>query len=67
MMMVVYDRFIKVHDYLHKNIHCLSGIYKLFYGGFIQATQALITAKHVKLDPTKGLWWEHELLVMKIY
>ena len=24
-------------------------------------------SKRVKLDPTKGSWWDHEILVMKIY
>ena len=42
MMMLVYKRFIKMQDYLHENIHRLQGIFKLFYGGFIQAVQALI-------------------------
>ena len=37
MMIVVYKRFVKIQDYLHKNIHRIQVIYKLFYGGFIQA------------------------------
>jgi hypothetical protein len=35
-MMQAYERFIKVHDYLHENIHRVQFIYKYFYGGFIQ-------------------------------
>ena len=42
MIMTAYKRFIKIHDYLHENIHRVQAIYKLFYGGFIQAVQALL-------------------------
>mmetsp|Transcript_16324 Transcript_16324/g.29505 ORF Transcript_16324/g.29505 Transcript_16324/m.29505 type:complete len:103 (-) Transcript_16324:644-952(-) len=41
MMMKVYKRFIKFHDYLHENIHRLQVIYKFFYGGLIQPIQVL--------------------------
>ena len=66
MMMKVYKRFIKFHDYLHENIHRLQVIFKLFYGGFIQPIQVLLGTKKVKLDPTKGSWKKHEWLVIKI-
>jgi hypothetical protein len=52
-MMKAYNRFIRVHDYLHENIHRVQFIYKRFYGGILQATQALIGAKNIKFDPTK--------------
>ena len=66
MMMKVYKRFIKFHDYLHENIHRLQVIYKFFYGGLIQPIQVLLGTKKVKLDPTKGSWKTHEWLVIKI-
>jgi hypothetical protein len=67
MMMEVYKRFVKMQDYLHENIHRLQGIYKLFYGGFIQGIQVLLRTKKVKFDPTKGSWKSHEYLLMKIF
>ena len=66
MMMKVYKRFIKSHDYLHENIHRLQVIFKLFYGGLIQPIQVLPGTKKVKLDPTKGTWKKHEWFVIKI-
>eukprot|EP00956_Cyclotella_meneghiniana_P000542 scaffold602_cov23-Cyclotella_meneghiniana.AAC.2 len=66
MIMTVYKRFIKIHDYLHENIHRVQAIYKLFYGGFIQAVQALLGSKRVKMDPTKGSWKEHKLILRKM-
>ena len=66
MMMKVYKRFIKFHDYLHENIHRLQVIFKFFYGGLIQPIQVLLGTKKVKLDPTKGSWKTHEWLVIKI-
>eukprot|EP00956_Cyclotella_meneghiniana_P023789 scaffold46927_cov56-Cyclotella_meneghiniana.AAC.3 len=67
MILTAYDRFIKIHDYLHENIHRVQVIYKLYYGGFIQAFQALLKAKRIKMDPTKGAWKEHKALLRKIY
>jgi hypothetical protein len=66
-MMCAYDRFVKVHDYLHENIHRVQLIYKYFYGGFIQAVQALLGAKRIGADPTKGSWKEHKVIVRKMY
>jgi hypothetical protein len=56
-----------VHDYLHKNIHRVQLIYKYFYGGFFQAVKALLGAKRIGADPTKGSWKEHKVIVRKMY
>jgi len=42
MMMRVYRWLLKMHDYLHENIHWMQVIYNMFYGGFIQPIQALL-------------------------
>jgi hypothetical protein len=55
-MMTAYDRMVKIQDYLHENMHRVQAIYKLFYGGFIQASQALLGKKRIRSDPTKGPW-----------
>ena len=67
MMMTAYKRFILTQDYLHENIHRLQGIFKLFYGGFIQAVQALLGLKNVGPDPTKGSWMKHEGISEEMY
>ena len=66
MMMAVYKRFVKCYDYLHENIHRMQIIYKRYYGGFIQAVQALLKVKKVREDPTKGNWKQHEWIVLKM-
>ena len=57
---LVYKSFFKIQNYLHENIHRLQGIYKLFYGGFIQPIQVMLGTKKVKFDPTKVSWKQHE-------
>ena len=41
LMMTVYSQFAKMQDSLHENIHRLQGIYKLYYGGFLQPIQVI--------------------------
>ena len=60
-------RYVQQHDYLHENIHRLQLIYKLYYGGFLQACQTHIGMKKVRFDPTKGSWSDHESLSIRVY
>ena len=48
-MIVAYKRFVNMQDYLHENAHRMQVIFKLFYGGFIQAIQALLRTKKLSL------------------
>ena len=60
-------KIIFVQDYLNENFHRLQGIYKPFWGGFLQPTQVLLASKKIKFDPTKRDWKWHEYHVMKIF
>ena len=64
LMMTVYNQFAKMQDYLHENIHRLQGIYKLYYGGFLQPIQSLIGSRRVKADPMKGSWGHQKKLIL---
>ena len=66
MMMKVYKRFVKLQDYLHENIHRLQGIFKLFYGGFIQPVQVLLGTRKLRFDPTKASWKDAENETIKL-
>ena len=66
MMMSVYKRFVKMHNYFNESIHHWQVIYKIFYGVFIQLNPALLGCKCIKFNLAKGSWYRHELLVKQI-
>ena len=66
-IMTAYDRFIKIQDYLHENIHRLDAIFKIYYGDILQPIQYMIGTKKVGPKPSKGSWGSHELLIQKVH
>eukprot|EP00984_Skeletonema_dohrnii_P002680 scaffold926_cov75-Skeletonema_dohrnii-CCMP3373.AAC.3 len=62
-----YSQTKKTFGHLHENIHRLQAIYKVYYGGFIQPIQVMLSLKKVGKDPTKGSWSAHEQLCLKIH
>jgi hypothetical protein len=57
---------VRYHDYLHKNMHRLQALYKIYYPGFIEACCCVLETKRVGIDPTKGRWRDHKDIVIKI-
>ncbi len=57
---------LRSHDYLHENIYRLQALYKVYFPGFIEVCCAVISAKRVTYDPTKGTWRDHEQIVIKL-